>query len=577
LSCRIIFLVSVLLLLLSCFSAAAVTVEVQVKGVEGAVYDNVLARLKIYLHKDSRRLTPFEIRRLHRQAKSDIEEALAPFGYYRPTIVDTLDQQGESWKALYVVTTGEPVLVTKVRIATEGPGQAEVSNIGQGFPLKVGDVLDQRQYEQGKKQLVRSALKKGYLTARFSRHELRINRQERAGEIDLSLDTGPLFLFGITTSNQKIIKPELLARYLPYEVGDPWSPAKISELQKVLYGTDFFSRVSVRGDIGQARDLQIPVQVELETPEHLNRYSFGLGYATDTGARTQLEWRNRLLNSSGHKARGTLQIAESENIFSFRYDMPRGNPRYDRYLLGATYQDKSWEDTQTRLLATGLTLDHAGPVFRYGGSIEVRDEQYDVGATSGSSSLLMPGASLGLIWADNLLHTKNGLQVAVNVSGAAEAVGSDATFLQVTGTSKLILTPFAPWRLIGRGTLGATQVDAIDDLPPSLRFYAGGDQSVRGFGYKELGTRDSSGTVVGGRYLVVGSAELERIINERWSLATFLDVGNAIDDLAIDLEQGAGFGLRFRLPFGQVRLDLATALSESGNPIRLHFSVGGDL
>lgn len=551
--------------------------EVQVKGVEGAVYDNVLARLKIYLHKDSRRLTPFEIRRLHRQAKSDIEEALAPFGYYRPTIVDTLDQQGESWKALYVVTTGEPVLVTKVRIATEGPGQAEVSNIGQGFPLKVGDVLDQRQYEQGKKQLVRSALKKGYLTARFSRHELRINRQERAGEIDLSLDTGPLFLFGITTSNQKIIKPELLARYLPYEVGDPWSPAKISELQKVLYGTDFFSRVSVRGDIGQARDLQIPVQVELETPEHLNRYSFGLGYATDTGARTQLEWRNRLLNSSGHKARGTLQIAESENIFSFRYDMPRGNPRYDRYLLGATYQDKSWEDTQTRLLATGLTLDHAGPVFRYGGSIEVRDEQYDVGATSGSSSLLMPGASLGLIWADNLLHTKNGLQVAVNVSGAAEAVGSDATFLQVTGTSKLILTPFAPWRLIGRGTLGATQVDAIDDLPPSLRFYAGGDQSVRGFGYKELGTRDSSGTVVGGRYLVVGSAELERIINERWSLATFLDVGNAIDDLAIDLEQGAGFGLRFRLPFGQVRLDLATALSESGNPIRLHFSVGGDL
>ena len=94
-------------------------------------------------------------------------------------------------------------------------------------------------YEQGKKQLVRSALKKGFLTARFSRHELRINREQRAGEIDLSLDTGPRFLFGITTSDQEIIKPELLARYLPYEVGDPWSPAKISELQKVLYAPIF--------------------------------------------------------------------------------------------------------------------------------------------------------------------------------------------------------------------------------------------------------------------------------------------------------------------------------------------------
>lgn len=551
--------------------------DVQVRGVKDAVYDNVLARLKIFLHKDSRRLTPFEIRRLHRQAKSDIEEALAPFGYYRPTVIDTLEEQGEIWKAVYVITAGDPVLVTGVRIATEGPGQSEITDIGQGFPLKVGDVLDQRKYEQGKKQLVRSVLQKGFLDARFSRQELRINREGRAGEVDLGLATGPRYLFGLTSSDQEVIKPELLARYLPYEVGDPWSPAKISELQKVLYGTDFFSRVSVRGDIEQARDLHIPVQVELETPEHLNRYSFGLGYATDTGARTQLEWRNRLLNSSGHKARGNLQIAETENVFSFRYDMPRGDPRYDRYLVGATYHDKSWNDTQTRLLATGLTLDHAGPVFRYGGSIEVRDEQYDVGATSGSSSLLMPGANLGLIWADNLLHTKNGLQIAVNVNGAAESVGSDATFLQITGTSKLILSPFASWRLIGRGALGATQVDAIDDLPPSLRFYAGGDQSVRGFGYKELGTRDSSGAVVGGRYLVLGSAELERIINERWSLAAFLDVGNAMDDLTIDLEQGAGFGLRFRLPFGQVRLDLASALSESGNPIRLHFSVGGDL
>ena len=551
--------------------------DVQVKGVKNAVYDNVLARLKIFLHKDSRRLTPFEIRRLHRQAKSDIEEALAPFGYYRPTIVDTLEQQGEVWKAVYVITAGDPVLVTRVRIATEGPGQAEMTDFGRGFPLKVGDVLDQRKYEQGKKQLIRSALQKGFLTARFSRQELRINREEKSGEIDLGLDTGPRYLFGLTNSDQEVIKPGLLARYLPYRVGDPWSPARISELQKVLYSTDFFSRVSVRGNIEQARDLQIPVQVELETPEHLNRYSFGLGYATDTGARTQLEWRNRLLNSSGHKARGNLQIAETENVFSFRYDMPRGDPRYDRYLVGATYHDKSWNDTQTRLLATGLTLDHAGPVFRYGGSIEVRDEQFDVGATSGSSSLLMPGANLGLIWADNLLHTKNGLQIAVNVNGAAESVGSDATFMQVTGTSKLILSPFASWRLIGRGALGATLVDAIDDLPPSLRFYAGGDQSIRGFGYKELGTRDSSGAVVGGRYLVLGSAELERIINERWSLAAFLDVGNAIDDLTIDLEQGAGFGLRFRLPFGQVRLDLASALSESGNPIRLHFSVGGDL
>ena len=576
-SCRNLFFLLALFFLLPVSPAVAVTVDVQVKGVRDAVYDNILSRLKIFLHKDSRRLTAFEITRLHRRAKTDIEEAVAPFGYYAPVIVGTLDQEGDTWRAVYTVSLGEPVRVTAVRITVEGPGQADLAGAGRDFPLTTGDVLDQNLYEKGKKQLVRSALRLGFLTARFSRLELRINRQAKTGEVDLVLDTGPRYLFGVTTSDQEIIKPGLLARYLPYKAGEPWAPARLFELQRILYATDFFSRVSVRGDIDAADDLQIPVIVELETPEHLNRYSFGLGYATDTGARTQLEWRNRLLNTSGHKARGTLQIAERENKFTFRYEVPRGDPRYDSYVIGTTYNDQSWDQTKTQLVAAGLNFDHGEPRIRYGASIEVRDEQYDVGATSGTSKLLMPGANLALIWADSLMTTKNGLQLAVNLNGASEAAGSDATFLQVTGSSKLILSPFRPWRVIGRGTLGATLVDAIDDLPPSLRFYAGGDQSIRGFDYKELGTKDSSGTVVGGRYLVVGSAELERIINERWSLATFFDVGNAMDDPKVDFEQGAGFGLRFRLPFGQVRLDLASAISDENHPVRLHLSVGGDL
>ena len=576
-SCRNLLYLLVLFFLLPSPLGAAVTVDVQVKGVKGAMYDNILSRLKIFLHKDSRRLTGFEITRLHRHAEADIEEALAPFGYYAPSIVGTLEQDGDAWRAVYTVDRGEPVRVTAVRISVEGPGGDDLAWAANEFPLKTGDVLDQDRYEKGKKQLVRSALRLGFLTARFSRLELRINRQAKTGEVDLVLDTGPRYLFGITTSDQKIIKPGLLARYLPYKVGDPWAPARLFELQRILYATDFFSRVSVRGDIDAAQDLQIPVTVELETPQHLNRYSFGLGYATDTGARTQLQWRNRLLNTNGHKARGALQIAELENKFTLRYDIPRNDPRYDSYVVGATYNDQSWEQTQTRLMAAGLTLDHGEPRIRYGASIEGRNEKYDVGATSGTSKLLMPGANLAMIWADSLVSTRNGLQLAVNLNGASEATGSDATFLQVTGSSKLIFSPFRPWRLIGRGTLGATLVDSIDDLPPSLRYYAGGDQSIRGFDYKELGTKDSSGTVVGGRYLVVGSAELERSIDERWSLAAFFDVGNAMDDPKVDFEQGAGIGMRFRLPFGQVRLDLATALSDDNNPVRLHLSVGGDL
>ncbi len=209
--------------------------------------------------------------------------------------------------------------------------------------------------------------------------------------------------------------------------------------------------------------------------------------------------------------------------------------------------------------------------------MEFRDEVYDVGNTNGDSTLLVPSLRAGMVFADDVLNTKNGLQTSVGFLGAVKGFISDATFLQSMVNGKAIVTPIKNWRILGRGSLGVTLVDSIDALPPSLRFYTGGDSTIRGYGYKSIGTKDSSGAVIGGRYLVVGSIELERIVAANFSLATFWDVGTATDDLSLDFSQGVGAGIRYRLPFGQIRLDVASAITEDGNPIRIHLTVGGDL
>lgn len=147
----------------------------------------------------------------------------------------------------------------------------------------------------------------------------------------------------------------------------------------------------------------------------------------------------------------------------------------------------------------------------------------------------------------------------------------------MTMGGKAIISPIEQWRVIGRGSLGATIVDSIDLLPPSLRFYTGGDSSIRGYEYNSIGTKDDSGTVIGGRYLVVGSLEIERILTEMWSAATFFDVGSATDDLELVFNKGAGVGVRFRLPFGQIKVDVASAISEDNYPLTIHFMVSGDL
>ncbi len=580
LSCRILFFCLLWLLLPALTAPAAERVDVTVSGVEDELRKNVLASLTIYLHRESERLQANTVKRLHRRAEEDIRSALAPFGYYNPEIKGILSKTKEGWQAEYVIEKGTPVRVEEVSITVTGAGLDDIALRAAvaAFPVRKEDVLNQKIYEEGKKKLVNAAFGRGYLDASLPRRALRINRENNTAGIHLVLDTGELYLFGKTTSDQQIIRPDLLNRYLPYSEGEPYSPAKLFELQSILYRTDYFSKVAVRSLPEKAFGQAIPVEVDLSPPEHRNKYGFGVGYATDTGARGKVDWSNRLFNRHGHKANATFQIAERENIISFLYQMPvMKDPRYYKAVGAVSYQDKNWEDTDTQLFTSAVSIEYAGPVYQFGTGLELRDELYDVGDTSGDSTLLVPSLNIGFILADDILETKNGLQASLGFLGGVDGLVSDVSFLQATLNGKGVITPFEDWRLIGRGSLGATLVDSIDSLPPSLRFYTGGDTSIRGYRYKSIGTKDQSGAVIGGRYMVVGSIELERHIYKQWSVATFWDGGTATDDLSLSFFQGVGVGLRFRLPFGQIRLDVASAVTEDDTPVRLHFNVGGDL
>jgi translocation and assembly module TamA len=577
--CRILIFFLVLLLFWSVTAAATVKIEITVTGVKDPLYKNIMARLTINLQKDNEKLQPKAIRMLHRQAEEDIQSALAPFGYYNPVITSSLKKKGETFIATYVVKKGPPVIVKDVNLELTGAGRKNKRLLRtiKKFPVKVGAVLDQSSYEQGKKNLVYGAISEGFLDAAFTERALRIDKERNSGSVFLVLETGPQYLFGETTSRQHFLDDDLLYRYLPYKEGDPYNPAKLFELQSILYRTDYFRQVVVQGQTDDSLDYRVPVEIDLTPPKHLNKYSLGLGYATDTGVRAKLDWTNRLFNSRGHKISASFMVGEYEKAVAIRYDIPRADPRYNKLVNTLSYQDKEWDDTITKLFAASVLHEYSGPRFNISGGVELRDEVYDVGNTNGDSTLLVPSLRAGVVFADDVLNTKNGLKTGVSFLGAVEGFISDATFLQSTVNGKAIVTPIKNWRVLGRGSLGVTLVDSIDDLPPSLRFYTGGDNSIRGYSYRSIGTKDSSGAVIGGRYLVVGSVELERIVAANFSLATFWDVGTATDDLALDFSQGVGGGVRYRLPFGQIKLDVASAITEDGNPIRIHLTVGGDL
>lgn len=558
---------------------AGQAVEVTIQGIESGLYDNVAAGLKIFQKKAIPGLTDGEVARLHRGAEKEIREALEPFGYYSPVITGELAKQSDRWTVRYSIDPGRSVRVSKVEqiVETIDASAEEIEEFVPFFPLKKGDVLDHELYRYGKKRVIEGLFSLGFLEAEYVSSEIRVNRTEYSAEIHLHLRSGPRYRFGKTEFYQDLLDVDLLRNYLPYAEGDFYSPRQLAELQRLLYKTNFFGQVVVNGEIGTAEERLIPVTVRLTEPQFFNRYSFGLGYATDTGIRGKVGWDNRLFNSHGHTVSSELNLAQREDSLKFIYGVPVADPRFDKALLGVTYEDKRWDNTDTRLFTGGISYEHAGKRYKYGGGLELRDEKYQVGDTSGSSFLPVPHLNWSVVFADDFLHTRRGIFASAKLLGASEDLLGDTSFLQGLFSGKGILTPIETFRIIGRVSFGATLVDSIDDLPPSLRFYAGGDQSVRGYGYNDLGPKDSSGTVVGGRYLLFGSIEAEKIVSGNWSMAAFFDAGNAVDNLGDTIKEGVGIGVRYRLPFGQIRADLASAISEDDNPLRFHITLGGDL
>jgi len=558
---------------------AAPLVDVTINGVEGKLLDNVRAALTIYQKKDQENLNEWQVRRMHEDAKGEIKKALEPFGYYQSEISTELFEIGEIWQAIYTITPGVPVRISAldIQIRNQDETVQEIEEAVAAFPLQQGMALDHELYKEGKKNLLGRLAALGYIDAAYQKSEIRVTLAENDAKIDMQISLGPRYLFGETEFDQQLLAPEFLVGYLNYQKGDIYSPKKLVDLQRILYRTNYFGRVVVQAEVDKKEGLYIPITIKMEDPEFFDRYTLGLGYATDEGIRGKIGWENRLFNKFGHNVSVELKLAERETSVNFLYGVPVNDPRYDKVLLGARYNKESWEDTDTQILQGSTTYQHKDRRFTYGGGFQVHDEEYEVGSKVGEKFLVVPFVIWSLVYADDPINTTNGLFFSIKIQGASETVFSDSTFGQSIVSGKLITTPFDGVRLISRFSVGATAVDSVEDLPPSFRFYAGGDKSVRGFAYRELASRDSSGTIIGGKYLLFGSVELEKSIYENWSVAAFVDTGKGVNDIEENLGKGLGGGIRYRLPFGQIRLDIASAVSEEDNPLRIHLTVGGDL
>ncbi|HHM06530.1 MAG TPA: outer membrane protein assembly factor [Gammaproteobacteria bacterium] len=570
---------AVLLLAAPAGAGAALALKVDVSGVSGELLDNVMAYLRLARQQDDPALTEARLRRLHQAAPDEIKKALEPFGYYHTTVTASLKEKKGRWRARYTIDPGPRMTLATVDVQLSGPGENDpvFQQTLTTLPLAPGAPLDHRDYEKSKARLESVAAEHGYFDFRFTRHELRIDRETNRAAAVLYGVTGPRYRFGPLRLHQDILEPGLLERLAAFKVGKPYSTTALLELQSTLLDSDYFANVDIQPRRADAAGERIPIDVTL-TPRPRHRYSAGLGYGTDTGPRGRLGYENRRVNRQGHRFNAAYEASAIRNSLILRYSWPIRDPRTDEIALSSRWLDDH-PDTST---SESYALDLSRTVSRGNKWLETahltyQSENYTVGGSQGDSVLLIPGIGWSKIKADRRIHPRRGWRLLFDVRGAHDAVLSDTRFLQLRGQAKFIRPLLGPDRLLLRGEAGWTRHAGRNALPASVRFFTGGDQSVRGFAYNSLSPKDASGRATGGEQMLVGSVEYEVDLAPKWALATFFDTGNAMDNWQASLKKSVGIGLRWRSPIGPVRLDIAWAVSEPNAPQRLHLNMGPDL
>jgi translocation and assembly module TamA len=554
-------------------AAAEGALKVEVSGLSGEQEKNVLAFLSMERERESAHLLESRLRRLHAQAPDEIRRALEPFGLYRVEVESVLEQTAEgAWTARYRVALGAPVPVGLVDVRVTGEG-AEVLE----FPptgLASGEPFSHTGYESAKGALRKFAVDRGFLDARYESSRVVVDPEAYRADVSLHLDTGPRYYFGEVTFGPGPLDADFLARYVAFKPGDPYRFADLISLQAALYNTDYFSLVEVTPQRERIQDQRVPIAVRVE-PNKPNRYRFGVGYATDTGPRVSLDWTRRYLGSRGHSAVAGLSVSPAFQKLEASYRIPLAEPRREFLSLDALAENYDTASREGYLVSLGARhIDFRGDWQRTLGL------QYDYESPQGTSEdpfyTLVP--SVAWVWKvqDDPVYTTRGFRLDLRALGAAKAVLSSSNFLQGHVRAKGIYTPFERFRVIGRGEVGATVAEYVQDVPPSRRFYAGGDNSVRGYEYEELSPEDEDGDPSGGKNLITASLEVDRRVSEKWAVAAFYDAGSAFNDFAdYELFSGAGLGVRWLSPVGLVRVDLAKALDQDA--YRLHFVIGPDL
>lgn len=609
--------------------------KIVVNGVEEPMLGNVRALIEPFQFTGTGRLTRRRLERMRLAAESDAQAALRPYGYYlavvTASVVKTADR---AWTMTVDITPGSPVVITVSAVNLDGPGKGlpGLRAWRDEWPLKTGKTLLQPVWDSEKHRALEIAADSGYLLASFPRRDMLVDLERNEARLDLLLDTGERAVMGEVRFHQDIVRPYILENLPRFQPGEPYNAWMMERFRIDLWRAGYFQNIKIMEDRQlDASPPRVDMDVRME-PRKLNTYQGALGFGSDTGARIQFSWNRHLLSERGDSfSLGTgWQNYNNEFFIRGNYRLPRRSRARQWWVADAVISrenedlkvtDETGDETLYKLGASDIndyrvrlgrlrTYDRRHGYRRW---FETWYAEYLYEQVNFQSNIEIPvqfnpyladnidnpiqgesnqNLSLGVDYEMPFTRGQGFETEGLHLRGWAfisdGAWGSDRDFSQLYVSGRWNGLAGARWKLLARVEAGYSDADvnnldvivdgnlislSVTELPNHYRFKAGGSTSVRGYGFEQLSNNN-----IGSNNIVTASIEAEYRIFDQWSLAAFIDVGNAFNDWSgMEVKKGVGVGVRWYTIAGAMRVDVAQALDLPDKPWRIHFTIGSSV
>ena len=565
------------------------------------------------------------IAQVARRAEADrkaLVSLMRLYGYYDPEVIQTIggnsgaearidaavnspaaaEPAAERPVARFDIVPGPLYHLRSVTLGDLEATGTDYAMLRDAYPVKLGDPVNTDHILSADIQLTTVLGENGYVFGTVGDGELTIDHDPRLGDLAVPVTNGGKFAFGnVVSEAPNFLSSDHLRRIARFRKGQVARKSGLDDLRQAVLATGLVSSVTVTPKkvaepaAGAPGTPTLPGTIDVDvamTPAPLRTVAGQLGYSSGQGARLELSWehRNFFPPEGLLRVRGVAGTREQLAGVTFR----RNNFRIRDQVLSADLfvQNVKYTAYTAKTVSFITTLQRqATLLFQKPITYSVGFEAVATRDTNGSAIglqsipqtyfvLALPLQS-GYDGSDSLLDPTRGFRLALRVSPeVSRTLGKQSTYVKAQFDASAY-RPVAPGVVLaGRARFGSIAGADIASIAPSRRLYAGGGGSVRGYGYQQIGPKDtlsSTGALLpsGGRSLTEFSLEGRfhtGLLGGAVSLVPFIDAG-AVDPGSTpafhDIKVGAGLGLRYLTNFGPIRIDVGTPLNKGPKDSRI--------